>query len=361
MQKVISINLNGNAYQLDDTAYEALRAYLDRAEAVLKDNPDQAEIVADLEQALAEKCNKFLGPHKTVVTAAEIEQVIKEMGPVESGTADAGEARSDPAGSAREQSGTDQATKRLYQIREGAMISGVCNGLAAYLGIDVTILRVVFVILAVITKGAWVGVYFLAMFVIPHAHTSEQRAAAHGLPFNAQEVIDSAKKNLEDFKLHSHDWKRQWRRQQRHWRQHMRRHRRRERQQWWDGTAEHSDYSSQVLTGMMAPLLGLYSAGLFVLLIAAIVSLVKAGAVFGWMLPAGMPIWVGMVGLWLAFHALWMPVRFARYGPPAVWNGFLGFGFTLFAFWLAYTNVPEVREFVRNLPEFFRNLNGPPR
>jgi CHASE3 domain sensor protein len=77
MQKVISINLNGNAYQLDDTAYEALRAYLDRAEAVLKDNPDQTEIVADLEQAIAEKCNKVLGPHKTVVTAAEIEQVLK--------------------------------------------------------------------------------------------------------------------------------------------------------------------------------------------------------------------------------------------------------------------------------------------
>ena len=79
MHKVISINLNGNAYQLDETAYEALRAYLDHAEAVLKDNPDQAEIVADLEQAIAEKCNKFLGPHKTVVTATEIEQVIKEM------------------------------------------------------------------------------------------------------------------------------------------------------------------------------------------------------------------------------------------------------------------------------------------
>ncbi|HEY7449540.1 MAG TPA: hypothetical protein VH702_15400, partial [Vicinamibacterales bacterium] len=55
------------------------------------------------------------------------------------------------------------------------------------------------------------------------------------------------------------------------------------------------------------------------------------------------------------------PVRFARQGPFAVWNGFLGLGLTLFAFWLAYTNVPEVREFVRNLPEFLRNMSGPPR
>ena len=32
MQKVIAINLNGNAYQLDERGYEALRAYLEQAE-----------------------------------------------------------------------------------------------------------------------------------------------------------------------------------------------------------------------------------------------------------------------------------------------------------------------------------------
>ena len=31
MQKVITINLNGNAYQLDEDGYEALRAYLAEA------------------------------------------------------------------------------------------------------------------------------------------------------------------------------------------------------------------------------------------------------------------------------------------------------------------------------------------
>ena len=83
MQKVITINLNGNAYQLDETAYGLLVAYLDGAELQLKDNPDKAEIIADLEQAIADKCNRILGPHKTVVTTAEVHQIIDEMGPVE--------------------------------------------------------------------------------------------------------------------------------------------------------------------------------------------------------------------------------------------------------------------------------------
>ena len=83
MQKVISINLNGNAYQLDESGYDALREYLARAEHELEDNPDRAEIMADLEQAIADKCQKFLGPHKSVVNASEVEQIVAEMGPVD--------------------------------------------------------------------------------------------------------------------------------------------------------------------------------------------------------------------------------------------------------------------------------------
>src|SRR5579872_4736566 len=82
MQKVVTINLNGNAYQLDEDAFGALVAYLDGAAEQLKDNPDRLEILADLEQAVAEKCQRVLGPHKTVVNAADVDQIIKAMGPV---------------------------------------------------------------------------------------------------------------------------------------------------------------------------------------------------------------------------------------------------------------------------------------
>jgi len=84
MQKVVSISLNGNSYQLEEPGYEELRVYLDRAEARLADSPDRAEVMADLEQAIGEKCRAVLGPHKSVVSAAEISGIIREMGPVES-------------------------------------------------------------------------------------------------------------------------------------------------------------------------------------------------------------------------------------------------------------------------------------
>ena len=84
MQKVVTISLNGIAYQLEEPGYNQLRAYLERAESRLQDSPDRAEVMADLEQAIGEKCRGVLGPHKTVVNSAEVERIIMEMGPVES-------------------------------------------------------------------------------------------------------------------------------------------------------------------------------------------------------------------------------------------------------------------------------------
>jgi len=55
MQKVTSVNLNGNAYQLEEDAYEALQTYLEQARKKLADNPDKVEIMQDFAQAIAEK------------------------------------------------------------------------------------------------------------------------------------------------------------------------------------------------------------------------------------------------------------------------------------------------------------------
>ena len=112
MQKVRGINLNGSAYHVEESGDEALVAYLDGAGTRLADNPDRAEILADLEQAIAEKCDRLLGPNKTVVTAAEIDQILLEMGPVDAG---GGEDAATAADAGKKTSGKDAAAspKRL--------------------------------------------------------------------------------------------------------------------------------------------------------------------------------------------------------------------------------------------------------
>lgn len=83
MNKVTTINLNGRAYQLEEAGYTALKEYLEKARAALEGNPDLNEIMADLEQAIADKCDERLSAHKNVMGTAEIEAIIRAMGPVE--------------------------------------------------------------------------------------------------------------------------------------------------------------------------------------------------------------------------------------------------------------------------------------
>ena len=88
MRTVITISLNGNAYQLDAVGFDALRAYLQVAEQRLAGNPDQLEILADLEQAIADKCSRYLGSHKNVISSEEVAEVLREMGPVDGGASE---------------------------------------------------------------------------------------------------------------------------------------------------------------------------------------------------------------------------------------------------------------------------------
>ena len=56
--------------------------------------------------------------------------------------------------------------RTLYKSRTNRKIDGVCGGLAAYLGVDVSIVRIVWAI-AVLwgTAGFWL--YLVCMFIIP--------------------------------------------------------------------------------------------------------------------------------------------------------------------------------------------------
>ena len=192
MNKVVAINLNGTTYQVDEDGYGALRAYLDRARSQLGRNPDIDEIMADLEQAIVDRCDQIPGSRKGMVSAGEIEQILADMGPVDS---DASGADFEPSEGARREGSSWQASnpRRLYKIKNGKILDGVCNGLAAYFGMDVTIVRLICVAIALGTSGIAVVGYLILMLVIPEAKTPEEEAAAHGTPVNAQEFMDRAR------------------------------------------------------------------------------------------------------------------------------------------------------------------------
>jgi phage shock protein PspC (stress-responsive transcriptional regulator) len=382
MRRVVTISLNGTAYQLEEAGCDALRRYLDEAEAKLRADPDCAEILADLEQAIGEKCARCLHAHRNVVSSEDVARILTQMGPVDGGQdamppgdrgAAAGAAGGGTAGAATAGAGT--AAKRLYQISEGALISGVCNGIAAYLGVDVIIVRVIFVALALLTWGAWIIVYLVLMFVIPYASTSEDHAAAHGLPFTAQQLVEQAKRQYAQFKQNAgrrHDSHRQWRWQRRQWRQQWRHERwaMRQRGRWADpAPGDRPAYATQLLAGVLVPIAALINAVLVIALLVGIAQLLARGSLYGWPRPAGMPVWIGIVALCILYGALATPLRalrhaayFARGAGPSAWvalcASLLWLAFMALFLWMAWHFWPQLQLLLQQLGDSLRATRG---
>jgi phage shock protein PspC (stress-responsive transcriptional regulator) len=351
MKKVVSISLNGIAFQLEETGYEELRVYLERADARLQGSPDRAEVMADLEQAIGEKCSRVLSPHKTVVSSAEIASILTEMGPVESAEEQPAAAAPEAATFTAPGAVPPQPRKRLFKIREGEMWGGVCNGIAAYLGVDVTWVRIATVLLTVFTSGIVILIYFGLVVIVPYADTSEDRAAAFGAPFSTEEFLGRAKKKFTD-SGEPQRWRREWRRQQRQW------------QRQWDqmnaqmrqtaaNAVPRMGYAAHAAAAVFLPIAALVGAVLFVAFVLGMVQLIAQHAIFGWHVPHGIPMWAAIVGLFMAYFIAAQLVRAIRHGgfssgrihPGwAALHTVLWVGFTALLLWMAYTFIPGVSE-----------------
>jgi phage shock protein C len=58
-------------------------------------------------------------------------------------------------------------SKVLFRPKAGRMVGGVCAGLANYTGMDVTLMRVIWAVVAVITGGAGLLAYLVSWIIIP--------------------------------------------------------------------------------------------------------------------------------------------------------------------------------------------------
>ena len=365
MNKVITINLGGNAYQLEEGGYDVLRAYLETATTRLQGNPDRGEILADIEQAIAEKFRALLGSHKTVVVTSEVSAVIAEMGPIEAEAGPGGEPAG--AGAAKDPGATEQerttnrgsAPRRLYRIREGSEISGVCTGIAAYLNLDPTLVRLMFALLTFF-GGTGIFIYVVMMIAVPEACSPEEKAAASGDPLTAQEFIRRARegyyeamKGFPDRKARR-EWKRRFKREMRsmgeHWQFNWH-------NQWPEYAPGHPGM------GFVLPLLSLLQGVTTIVWICALISLLATGAVCGLALPANVPVWAAALVLLIVYGIIAGPLKAARNvcywslrKPGWAWSTVFLLDAAVWLmivaviFWLALHYFPELRDAVQGIP-----------
>jgi phage shock protein PspC (stress-responsive transcriptional regulator) len=184
MQRIsVTVTLNRSTLQFDEAAYEQLEQYLAGARRTLEGNPDRDEIIADLEQAIADQCTRRLPPGTAAVTPAELRPALEEIGPVQApGTTASSSAAS--------------ATRPLQQVSEGAVISGVCQGFARYFGLDVFLLRIAAVILLFATGGGMILVYIAMMLLMPYAPLQRGGKPPRKIPAKSRSLVEFIRAKL---------------------------------------------------------------------------------------------------------------------------------------------------------------------
>jgi len=190
MNKTISINIGGFVFNIEENAYQKLYHYLNSIKKNFTAEEERDEIMNDIESRIAEIFQSKLSISKEVIVERDVEEVIEIMGLPEDYVSDefAQNAQS------KEQSGnTFTSEKRLYRDTENAAIGGVASGLSHYLNIDVTIIRILFVVLAIL-GGSGILIYVILLFVVPEAKTTSDRMQMKGEPINIESIKEHFRK-----------------------------------------------------------------------------------------------------------------------------------------------------------------------
>jgi phage shock protein PspC (stress-responsive transcriptional regulator) len=80
---------------------------------------------------------------------------------------------------------------RLYRSRSDALLGGVCGGIAEHLGVDPTLVRVVFAVLAVVS-GIGILIYLLLWLIVP-LEGAAQPSPRDVVRSGAEEMADRAR------------------------------------------------------------------------------------------------------------------------------------------------------------------------
>src|SRR5258706_8079562 len=175
MKKTLSINVSGIIFHIEEDGYETLRKYLDSINRYFSSFEDSSEIIADIENRIAEIFLSKLNEGKQVITAEDVSQLMVIMGNVNDFKAAeenefAGEQSKKES---QPKSAQPSETKKLVRDQSNKVLGGVCSGLAHYFGIDPVWTRLIFALLT-LGYGGGLLIYIILWIVLPVEHLEEE-------------------------------------------------------------------------------------------------------------------------------------------------------------------------------------------
>lgn len=190
MKKTVNVAIGGCSFIVDEDAYSVLYDYLERSKAAIEKTGGRKEVLEEMEVKIADELKWKLGG-KQVVDLAMAQKVIGQLGYPEGY-----EAASDSQAETGEQQTVNEDPQpyadgkpmhKLFRDPDDKKLAGVCSGLALFLGIDVVLIRVLFLI-ALICGSAGFWIYVVVWIAAPEAKTAAEKCELRGIPATAENI-----------------------------------------------------------------------------------------------------------------------------------------------------------------------------
>lgn len=194
MKKTINVAIGGCSFTIDEDAYNTLNEYLERFKGALDSSSSSADVMEELEGRIADLMKAKLGGRE-VVDVKIAQEVVAQLGypqgykPSEADNAGAGCNAGGNASNEYHYSGTDgeRPVRKLFRDPDDKRLAGVCSGLALFLGVDVTLIRIIFIV-AFICGSAGLWIYLVIWIAAPEAKTAAEKCELRGIPANAENI-----------------------------------------------------------------------------------------------------------------------------------------------------------------------------
>ena len=175
MIQSIKISLNKTTFTLNNDAYNKLNNYVSALKNSFKNEPD---ILFDIEARIAELLTiQLAATNAETVDANHVDEVIKTLGTVEelSNSQKTENSQSSNSNNSNSYQSFNQNSSTKPKLRRNPFnqsLGGVCSGIANYLNVDTSFIRIAFVF-AFFFFGTGVLAYIVLWIVIPKATGDE--------------------------------------------------------------------------------------------------------------------------------------------------------------------------------------------
>lgn len=170
MKQVININFQGRIVPIEQNAYEILKDYIQSLNNYFAAEEGKEEIVNDIENRIGELFDQKIKAGNSCITEVDVEAVITSIGRVEDFDDEAGKEDTSKAEASSSNTASGMGYKKLLRDENNKVLGGVCSGVAHYLGIDITVARVIFAILF-FSFGIGFLAYIILWVVVPSSAT----------------------------------------------------------------------------------------------------------------------------------------------------------------------------------------------